>query len=149
METMREIEEETQAALREKQELENLLSKAKKEKKKMAKEKEEPKGKMSDWARGVFIHREDAGQILSFSFQGHRFAIKDGEEAEMPLEIAEHLNTKFLSELEWVREGKDDHEGKRGEKKIKNMRPRFEFRILETFKRPASYKIPKPPRHRL
>ena len=159
--TMEELELEKEAAEKEREELQQLILKEKKKKEELEakpsvkrRQKKEPveekKGEnMVPWVEGVFINRENEGGILAFSYQGDRFAIKDGEMCDVPEYIADHLNNLTYKEFEWVRDGKDTYEGQQGTKQVKAVKKRCEFRITRRFERPKNYKIPRPERHRL
>ena len=114
--TIKDIEKEKAEVLAEREELQKLIKSKKKKKAKVEKEVEEvkevvhPPEDMIDWVEGVFIYRDQPGQILSFIYLGTRVAVKDGEIAEMTLEIAEHINSLKSEEPEWVRDGKDREE---------------------------------------
>ena len=132
--------------------LEKQIAKEKKAlSKQEAKEPVKPRKneKMVPWVAGVFINREHEGGILAFSYDKDRFAIKDGEHCEIPEYIADHLNTLKYTEFEWVRDGAEDRVGKKGIKRIKEVKTRCEFRVTRSFERPVGYKIPRPERHRL
>lgn len=104
---------------------------------------------MVDWVEGVFIFRDQPGMVLSFIYNNQRVAIKDGEIAEMPLEISDHLNSLKAIEHEWIHHGKDSAVGEQGVKRVKNVLPRAEFRVTRTFKKHKSVKMAKPERHKM
>lgn len=154
--TLEEIKKETNEINAEREELQKLINDKKKKiktekkkssAKKQANKEEEENKDMIDWVEGVFIFRDQPGQILPFNYKGQPIAIKDGEICQMPLEIADHLNSLKLQEHEWVRDGKDENIGQQGTKKKKNVIPRTEFRITRHFKQHKSIKMKKPERH--
>ncbi|MDB4726205.1 hypothetical protein OAF54_02120 [bacterium] len=151
--TMKDIEKEKAEVLAEREELQKLIKKKKKVKAKVEKEEVKadvyPPEDMVDWVEGVFIFRDQPGQILSFIYLGTRVAMKDGEIATMPLEIADHINSLNKEELEWVREGRDQDVGEQGQKKVKSVTPRTEFRVTRSFKQHKSVKMKKPERHKI
>lgn len=144
------LEAETEAAQKEKAELEALIGKAeaKVKRKRKTESKAALQGEMEPWVEGIFIYRDQEGGILAFSYGKDRYAIKDGEMAEVPEYIANHINSLTSEEPEWVRDGRDDFEGKQGTMQVKT-RKRCEFKVTRRFERPKGYKIKQPARHLL
>lgn len=153
--TIEEMKKEEAEVMAERDELQKLIKSKKKAKAKIVKSKKEEVTKveddkdMVDWVEGVFIFRDQPGNVISFIYDGTRVAMKDGEIAEMPLEIAEHLNSLKMTEKEWVHEGKDTGVGEQGQKRTKRVVPRTEFRITRHFKQHKSVKMKKPERHKI
>lgn len=109
--------------------------------------KEEPI-KTRTWAKGIFNYHDQPGEVLSFIYNGQRLALKDQEKAEIPMEIADHLNSLKYDVLEWARVGKDDSLHKQGVKQVKETRKRTSFTVFDTFEVPAHIKAGMKPNER-
>ncbi len=110
--------------------------------------KEIKKEVMVPWVRGIFTFTEQSGEVFSFIYNGNRLALKDQESAEIPLEIANHLNSLKYDIMEWTRPNKDTHEGQQGVKTIRTTRKRCTFTIFDHFEMPKGTRVGLKPNER-
>jgi hypothetical protein len=127
----------------EQEEIESLKSQVQE-----AKEAVKTKKEMVPWVRGIFNFTDQPGEVLSFIYNGKRLALKDKEKAEIPLEIANHLNSLKYDIVAWVREHKDEHEGQQGVKKVVGTKERCSFTIFDHFQMPKGTRIGYKPNER-
>ena len=125
-------------------ELDSLRKEVEATKQKITEEAEKPTvkaKKMVQWVRGIFNFVDQPGEVLSFIYNENRLALKDKEKAEIPLEIANHLNSLKYDVVAWVREEKDTQEGQQGTKKVVGTRERCTFTIFDHFEMPQGTRV--------